>query len=149
MPILFGPTHNILDHVTPNYTHPESGFIPEFATVNGIFENNIINNAFVGISYNLRSPNNHGGYTYPCPTGAAVRCQGNIIRNNLFTNLYQAPYGASGAVITQTENGTNDPFIDGFSCYNNTFIAKSTQGAPVGLDFTSQKQRNSKECKHP
>ena len=130
--------HNILDHVTPNYTHPESGFILEFATVNGIFENNIINNAFVGISYNLRSPNNHGGYTYPCPTGGCSEVSGNIIRNNLFTNLYQAPYGASGAVITQTENGTNDPFIDGFSCYNNTFIAKSTQGAPVGLDFTSQ-----------
>ncbi len=92
--------HNILDHVTPNYTHPESGFILEFATVNGIFENNIINNAFVGISYNLRSPNNHGGYTYPCPTGGCSEVSGNIIRNNLFTNLYQAPYGASGAVIT-------------------------------------------------
>ena len=130
--------HNVLDHVVPNYSHPESGFILEFATINGIFENNIINNAFVGISYNLRSPNNHGGYTYPCTSGGCSEVSGNIIRNNLFTNLYQAPYGASGAIITQTENGTDDPYIDGFSCYNNTFIAKATQGAPVGLDFTSQ-----------
>jgi len=130
--------HNVLDHVTPNYTHPESGFILEFATINGIFENNIINNAFVGISYNLRTPNNHGGYTYPCPGGGCSEVSGNIIRNNLFTNLYQAPYGTSGAIITQTEGGTNDVYIDGFNCYNNTFIAKATQGAPIGLDFTSQ-----------
>ena len=130
--------HNVLDHVTPNYSHPESGFILEFATINGIFENNIINNAFVGISYNLRSPNNHGGYTYPCTSGGCSEVSGNIIRNNLFTNLYQAPYGASGAVITQTENGTDDPYIDGISIYNNTFVAKATQGSGVGLDFTSQ-----------
>ena len=131
--------HNcILDHVIPNYSHPESGIIFEFKTESALVENNRFNNCFVGISYNLRYPNNHGGYTYNCGTGGCSAVTDNIIRNNLFTNLYQAPFGASGGIITQMENGTEDPYITNMQIYNNTFIAKSTQAAPTGIDFTSQ-----------
>ena len=129
---------NVLDHIVPNYTHPESGIILEFFTTNSIIENNTINNAFVGVSINLRTPTNHGGYTYPCPTGGCSAFTGNVIRNNLFTNLYQAPYGWSGGIITQTEGGTNDVYIDGLTIYNNTIVSKPTQASPDGLDFTSQ-----------
>lgn len=129
---------NTLNHATPNYTHPESGIIFEFATQSAIVENNVFNNKFVGISYNLRTPGNTGGYTYGCPTGGCSEVTNNIIRNNLFTNLYQAPYGASGGIITQTEGGTNDVYITNMQVYNNTFVAKASGAAPTGLDFTSQ-----------
>lgn len=129
---------NNLNHATPNYTHPESGIIFEFATQSALVENNVFNNKFVGISYNLRTPGNTGGYTYGCPSGGCSEVTNNIIRNNLFTNLYQAPYGASGGIITQTEGGTNDVYITNMQVYNNTFVAKASGAAPTGLDFTSQ-----------
>jgi len=129
---------NTLNHATSNYTHPESGIIFEFATQAAIVENNVINNAFVGISYNARFPGNTGGYTYPCPAGGCSEISDNIIRNNLFTNLYQAPYGASGAIILQLENDTRNPYVKNMQIHNNTFVAKSTQAAPLGIDFTSQ-----------
>lgn len=127
---------NKLNHATPNYTHSESGVILEFRTESALIENNVFNNKFVGVSYNTRTPNNHGDYTYPCGTGGCSGITDNIIRNNLFTNLYSS-YGVSGGVIVQSEQG-NDPYIRNLQIYNNTFIAKGTQAAPVGLDFTSQ-----------
>jgi hypothetical protein len=133
---------NLLNHATPNYSHPESGIIFEFATQSAIVEKNVINNAFVGISYNMRYPGNTGGYSYPCPTGGCSEVSDNIIRNNLFTNLYQAPYGASGAIILQMENNTQNPYVKNMKIYNNTFVAKSSQAAPLGIDFTSQSQGN-------
>lgn len=131
---------NILNHATPNYTHSESGFILEFKTESAIIENNTINNAFVGVSYNTRGPGNHGGYSYNCGTGGCSAITDNIIRNNLFTNLYSS-YGVSGAVIVQSE-GTDDPYVSNLQIYNNTFVAKSTQGSPVGIDMTSQSGGN-------
>lgn len=130
--------NNTFDHVVPNYSHPESGVILEFATQSALIENNKFNNCFVGISYNLRKPTENGGYPSNCPTGNCSQVTNNIIRNNLFTNLYQAPYGTSGGIITQLENNTNNPYITGMQIYNNTFVAKATQAAPTGLDFTSQ-----------
>jgi len=127
---------NNLNHATPNYTHSESGVILEFRTESALIENNKFNNKFVGVSYNTRTPNNHGDYTYPCGTGGCSGITDNIIRNNLFTNLYSS-YGVSGGVIVQSEQG-NDPYIRNLQIYNNTFIAKGTQAAPAGLDFTSQ-----------
>lgn len=127
---------NNLNHATPNYNHSESGVILEFRTESALIENNKFNNKFVGVSYNTRTPNNHGDYTYPCGTGGCSAITDNIIRNNLFTNLYSS-YGVSGGVIVQSEQG-NDPYIRNLQIYNNTFIAKGTQAAPAGLDFTSQ-----------
>ena len=131
---------NNLNHAAPNYNHSESGVILEFRTESALIENNKFNNKFVGVSYNTRTPNNHGDYTYPCGTGGCSGITDNIIRNNLFTNLYSS-YGVSGGVIVQSEQG-NDPYIRNLQIYNNTFIAKSTQAAPAGLDFTSQGNGN-------
>lgn len=131
---------NNLNHATPNYNHSESGVILEFRTESALIENNKFNNKFVGVSYNTRTPNNHGDYTYPCGTGGCSAITDNIIRNNLFTNLYSS-YGVSGGVIVQSEQG-NDPYIRNLQIYNNTFIAKGTQAAPAGLDFTSQGNGN-------
>jgi hypothetical protein len=139
--------NNILNHATPNYPHPESGFILEFKAEHVIIENNTFNNKFVGISYNTRGPNNNGGEnTYACNYGGSTGgCSGiinNVIRNNVFSNVYAAypgstngPFGLPGGIITQSE-GTDDVQMDGMHIYNNVFSATTVgNGAYNGLDF--------------
>ena len=129
--------HNTLNHATQN-PNPESGFIFEFKAEHILVENNVLNNKFVGISYNTRGITNNGGENnYACNYGGATGgCSGiinNVIRNNVFSNLYPGN-GATGGIITQSES-TNDVQIDGLHIYNNVFSAKATGGTYNGLDF--------------
>lgn len=129
--------HNTLNHATQN-PNPESGFIFEFKAEHILVENNVLNNKFVGISYNTRGVNNNGGENnYACNYGGATGgCSGiinNVIRNNVFSNLYPGN-GATGGIITQSES-TNDVQIDGLHIYNNVFSAKASGGTYNGLDF--------------
>lgn len=130
--------NNTFNNPNQNYSFVESGFIFEFKADHIIVENNVINNKFVGISYNTRGINNNGGENnYACTYGGSTGgCSGiinNVIRNNVFSNLY-AGNGASGGIAIQSE-ATNDVQIDGLYIYNNTFSAKSGGGTYNGLDF--------------
>jgi len=131
---------NILDHATGNFTHFESGFIFEYKAEKVIVENNIINNKSVGISFNTRTPNNTGGYTFPCGVGGCSANIDNIIRNNVFSNIYSSGGTTSGLTFI-SEQG-DDPYISNMQIYNNTFVAKASQPALFGLDFTSQPNGN-------
>lgn len=131
--------HNTLNHPTIN-TKFESGIILEFAVQSVIIENNVINNYCTGVQFNTRTPSNSGGYLYPAPTGGYSSLTNNIIRNNVFSNLYQPGagiVGTGGAVLVVSEQG-NDPYIRNLQIYNNVFHAKSGQAPWFGIDFTSQ-----------
>jgi hypothetical protein len=131
---------NVLDHNPANLAHFESGFVFEFKTERVIVENNIINNKSVGISFNTRTPTNTGGYTYPCGTGGCSASIDNIIRNNVFSNIYSS--GGNTAGITVISEQGDNPYISNMQIYNNTFVAKAGQPANFGLDFTSQPNGN-------
>jgi hypothetical protein len=130
--------HNTFNNPNQNYNLWESAMIFEFKAENIIVENNIINNRAVGISYNTRGINNNGGEnTYACNYGGAIGgCSGiinNVIRNNVFSNLYPRP-GAPGGIVTISE-ATNDVQIDGLHIYNNVFSAKVAGGTYNGIDL--------------
>lgn len=132
--------HNTLDHNPGNFTHFESGFVFEYKAERVIVENNTINNKSAGISFNTRTPNNTGGYTFPCGTGGCSANIDNVIRNNIFSNIYSS--GGNSAGITVISEQGDDPYINNMQIYNNTFVAKSGQPANFGLDFTSQPNGN-------
>ncbi|HQY10584.1 MAG TPA: T9SS type A sorting domain-containing protein [Ferruginibacter sp.] len=129
--------HNVLDHPTVN-TNFESGIILEFATESVIIEDNIINNSSTGIQFNTRGPGNSGGYNYPPPTGGYSALTNNIIRRNLFSNIYRG----NGTGIGIFSEGTNDPYINGLYIYNNTIVAKPGNEPWWGIDFSSQDNGN-------
>jgi PKD domain/Secretion system C-terminal sorting domain len=135
--------HNFLNHATlnPNF---ESGIILEFATESIIIENNILNNVCDGVSFNTRGVNDTGGYTplVPPPPGGYSYISNCIIRNNLFSNLYQGNgVGTAGGILVISE-GTDDPQISNLQIYNNTIVAKAGDAPWIGLDFTSQPNGN-------
>jgi hypothetical protein len=130
---------NVLDN-PGNFTHFESGFIFEYKAEKVIVENNVVNNRSVGVSFNTRTPSNTGGYTFPCGTGGCSANIDNVIRNNVFSNLYSSGGTTSGIAVI-SEQG-DDPYISNMQIYNNAFVAKSGQPALFGLDFTSQSHGN-------
>ncbi len=129
--------HNTLDHPTVN-TNFESGIILEFATESIIIEDNIINNSCTGVQFNTRGPGNSGGYNYPAPAGGYSALTNNIIRRNLFSNIYRG----NGSGIGLFSEGTNDPYVNGLYIYNNTIVAKPGDAPWWGIDFSSQDNGN-------
>jgi len=128
--------NNTQDH-QPINSKFESGIILEFATINAIIENNIINNSSSGIQFNTRGVGNSGGYNYPAPPGGYSALTNNIIRGNQFSNIYQTTTGSGGVGIGVFSEGTDDPQINGLFIYNNTIIAKSGAAPYIGVDLTS------------
>jgi hypothetical protein len=130
--------HNNMNHATinPNY---ESGIILEFRTESILIENNIFNNICTGVQFNTRGVNNTGGNNpeVPAPVGGYSVLSNNVIRNNLFSNVYQGNGVGTAAGITVISEGTDDPQIYGLDIYNNTIIAKSGDAPYIGIDFTS------------
>ncbi len=134
--------HNVLNHPTAN-TKFESGIILEFATQSAIIEDNIINNTSTGIQFNTRGPGNSGGYNYPAPTGGYSALTENIIRRNLFSNVYRG----NGSGIGVYSEGTDDPYVNGLYIYNNTIVAKAGDAPWWGIDFSSQTNGNCSNIK--
>lgn len=131
--------HNTLNHATAN-TNFESGIILEFRTESALIENNVFNNVSSGVQFNTRTVSNNGGYPNPgggTPAGGFSQLKDNIIRNNLFSNIYQGNGTGTAAGVTVISENGNDPQIQNMSIYNNTFIAKSGKAPWIGLDFTS------------
>lgn len=130
--------HNTLNHSTPNPNF-ESGIILEFRTESALIEKNIFNNISCGIQFNTRGVNNPGGNApeVPVPAGGYSVLSNNVIRNNLFSNVYQGNGTGTAAGITVISEGTDDPQIRGMDIYNNTIISKAGNAPWIGIDFTS------------
>jgi hypothetical protein len=136
--------HNTINHSTLN-SNFESGIILEFRTESILIENNILNNVSSGVQFNTRTINENGGYPNPgggTPPGGFSQLTNNVIRNNLFSNVYQGNgVGTACGVSVISESG-NDPQIQNMDIYNNTIVAKSGDTPWIGLDFTSGENGN-------
>jgi hypothetical protein len=134
---------NTINHATlnPNF---ESGIILEFRTESILIERNVINNASSGVQFNTRGVNNTGGNNpeSPAPAGGYSAITNAIIRNNLFSNIYQGNGTGTAAGITVISEGTDDPQIQGMSIYNNTIVAMPGDAPYIGIDLTSMPRGN-------
>ncbi|HMU11513.1 MAG TPA: hypothetical protein PKC54_15985 [Ferruginibacter sp.] len=136
--------HNNINHATQNQNF-ESGIILEFRTESVLIEHNIFNNVSSGVQFNTRTKNNDGGYPNPgggVPTGGFSFLSNNIIRNNLFSNVYQGNGTGTGAGITVISESGNDPQIQNLDIYNNTIVARPGDAPWIGIDFTSGENGN-------
>jgi len=126
-------------------TNFESGIILEFRTESALIEHNIFNNVSSGVQFNTRTVNNNGGYPNPgggTPQGGFSFLSNNVIRNNLFANVYQGNGTGTAAGVTVISENGNDPQIQNLDIYNNTIIAKPGAAPWIGLDFTSGENGN-------
>ncbi len=130
--------HNTLNHSTLN-SNFESGIILEFRTESILIEDNVFNNVSSGVQFNTRGVNNTGGNNpeIPAPAGGYSVLSNNIIRRNLFSNIYQGNGIGTAAGVTVISEGTDDPQIQGLDIYNNTIVAKPGDAPWIGIDFTS------------
>ena len=130
--------HNTLNHATLNANF-ESGIILEFRTESILIEDNVFNNVSCGVQFNTRGVANTGGNNpeVPAPVGGYSVLSDNIIRRNLFSNIYQGNGTGTAAGITVISEGTDDPQIYGLDIYNNTIVAKAGDAPWIGIDFTS------------
>ncbi len=130
--------HNTLNHSTLN-SNFESGIILEFRTESILIEDNSFNNVCSGVQFNTRGVNNTGGNNpeTPAPAGGYSVLSNNIIRRNLFSNVYQGNGVGTAAGITVISEGTDDPQIQGLDIYNNTIVAKAGDAPWIAVDFTS------------
>lgn len=123
-------------------TNGEGAIILEFRTESALIENNIINNKTYGISFNTRGPDNKGGdrnnFVGGNTPGGYSYVTDNIIRNNLFTNMYQGNGIVNRFAIGVISEGTDDPQINNMLIEKNTAVAKAGNTSNTGFDFTSQ-----------
>jgi len=125
---------NLLSH-TPVNTKEEQGIIFEFETNKAIVENNKFFDMAMGITFNVRTPTNNGGYNNPKPAGGYSATTDVTIRNNLFANLYSTPNSSAGMQFL-TEGGTNDAYARNLQVYNNTFVTNLSDAAITGIDLS-------------
>lgn len=126
--------HNISDH-SPINTREEQGIIFEFETTKAIVEDNKFYNMAMGITFNVRTPNNSGGYNNPKPVGGYSATTDIIIRNNLFAGLYSTPSSSAGIQFL-TENETKDAYCRNLLIHNNTFVTNTSDPANAGIDLS-------------
>lgn len=145
-PYSFWCHDNVSDH-SPFNQREEDGIILEFESGDFIIENNKFFNQAVGITFNVRTPNENGGYNNPKPVGGYSAVVNGIIRNNLFAENYSSfSYGnCCGSVGVQflTEGGSNDAYVRSLQISNNTFVAKPGNPANTALDLTQFGQGSS------
>lgn len=119
----------------------DCGFILEFATIKAVIENNKITNVACGFLFNVRTPTESGGYTYPPPTGGYSATNDVTIRNNLFTGLYDSyAYGnCCGGVGVRyyVEHDNNDPYARDIKIQNNTFVGRTGATVTNFADFSN------------
>jgi len=126
--------HNTSDH-SPVNTREEQGIIFEFETTKAIVEDNKFYNMAMGITFNVRTPNNSGGYNNPKPVGGYSATTDVTIRNNLFAGLYSTPSSSAGIQFL-TENITNDAYCRNLLIHNNTFVTNPSDPANAGIDLS-------------
>lgn len=126
--------HNTSDH-SPINTKEEQGIIFEFETTKAIVEDNKFYNMAMGITFNVRTPNNSGGYNNPKPVGGYSATTDVTIRNNLFAGLYSTPSSSAGIQFL-TENETKDAYCRNLLIHNNTFVTNTSDPANTGIDLS-------------
>jgi len=126
--------NNVSDH-NPINTREEQGIIFEFETTKAIVEDNKFFNMAMGITFNVRTPNNSGGYNNPKPVGGYSATTDVIIRNNLFAGLYSTPSSSAGIQFL-TENETKDAYCRNMLIHNNTFVVNPSDPANAGIDLS-------------
>jgi len=130
---------NVSDH-NPFNQREEDGIVFEFETADAIVENNKFINQAIGITFNMRTPTNNGGYNNPMPVGGYSACTNIIIRNNLFANLYSSySYGnccGSAGIQFYTEGETKDAYVRNLQISNNTFVNLTGHATNTGIDLT-------------
>jgi len=130
---------NVFDH-NPANTKEENGMVIEFEASDFIIENNKFFNQAIGITFNIRTPNENGGYNNPVPVGGNSAVVNGVIRNNLFANLYSSySYGnccGSAGIQWYTENETKDGYIRNVLITDNTFVNLSGHATNTGIDLT-------------
>ncbi|MEP7255326.1 MAG: hypothetical protein ABI666_06090, partial [Ferruginibacter sp.] len=135
--------HNNLTHAVQN-TKSEGGIICEFRSESILIENNVINNKTYGVTFNTRAVNDPGGNnpTNPAPTGGYSYIVDNIVRNNLFSNIYNGSGISNKFAIGVISEGTDDVQINNLQVYNNTIVAQTGNPVGVAFDFSSQGNGN-------
>ena len=129
---------NVSDH-NPINNKEEAGIIFEFETSNAIVENNKFLNQAMGITFNIRTPNENGGYNNPKPVGGYSATTDVTIKNNLFYVYGNNTYGnCCGSVGIQflTEGDSKDGYVRNLRIENNTFVNRVGNPAVSGLDFS-------------
>lgn len=127
--------HDNISNHSPVNTKEEQGIIFEFETTSAIIENNKFYNQAMGITFNVRTPANNGGYNNPMPVGGYSATRDVIVRNNLFVNLYSTPSSSAGMQFL-TEGDTKDAYCRNLQVYNNTFVTNSSDAAISGIDLS-------------
>ncbi len=124
----------------------EGGIILEFRTESAIIEKNTFLNKSYGITFNTRGVGNKGGdrdnFVGGNVPGGYSYLVNNIIRNNLFYNMYQGQGIGNSFAIGVISEGTDDPQINDMQIYNNTIVAKSGNPSQMGIDLTSMPNGN-------
>lgn len=127
--------HDNISNHEPVNTKEEQGVIFEFETSKAIVENNRFYNLAMGITFNVRSPANNGGYNNPKPVGGYSATTDIIIRNNLFANLYSTPNSSAGIQFL-TEGDTKDAYCRNLQISNNTFVTLPGDESISGIDLS-------------
>lgn len=129
---------NVGDH-NPINNKEEAGIIFEFETDYAIVENNKFLNNGMGITFNIRTPNENGGYNNPKPVGGYSATTNVRISNNLFYGYGTNTYGnccASVGIQFLTEGDTKDGYVRNLRIENNTFVNRTGNPAVSGLDLS-------------
>ena len=136
--------HDNVIHNPVQNTKVEGAIILEFRAESVLIENNIIKNKTYGVTFNTRTVNQRGddrnnfvGGNVP---GGYSYLVNNVIRNNLFVNMYNGSgIGNRFAVGVISEGDVGDIMINDLQIYNNTVLGS------IGLafDFTSGKSNGS------
>ena len=129
---------NVGDH-NPVNNKEEAGIIFEFETDFAIVENNKFLNNGMGITFNIRTPNEKGGYNNPKPVGGYSATTNVRISNNLFYGYGTNTYGnccASVGIQFLTEGDTKDGYVRNLQISNNTFVNRTGNPAVSGIDLS-------------
>lgn len=129
---------NVGDH-NPVNNKEEAGIIFEFETDAAIVENNKFLNNGMGITFNIRTPNEKGGYNNPKPVGGYSATTNVSIRNNLFYGYGTNTYGnccASVGIQFLTEGDSKDGYVRSLLIDRNTFVNRTGNPAVSGLDLS-------------
>jgi hypothetical protein len=137
--------HNTISNPVLN-SKVEGGIILEFRTESALIENNTFYNKSYGITFNTRGVANKGGdrdnFAGGNTPGGYSYLVDNIIRNNLFYNMYQGQGMGNSFGVGVISEGTDDPQINNMQVYNNTIVAKADNPSQIGIDLTSMPNGN-------
>ena len=130
--------NNTFNHSVLN-GRTESGIIFEYRTESALVERNIFRNISGGVIFNTRSYHDPGGNDTMAvtPPGGYSYLTDIVIRNNLFTNIYQGNGAAAGGGVIFHSESSNDTQINGLNIDYNTIVAQEGDEPWFGIALLS------------